>query len=167
MHHRTSTSCPLCHNHQTLPHILNFCPVSLNQGRFTWRHNSVLHHLCLTLRTAYATVSHPPNIFADLPGCLSPSGTTIPPNILYTSQRPDLVLIFSYHKIVLLELTVPFEPNISSARCCKSDKYAPLISDLKSAGYFPKLLLLEVGSRGSRHARLCFWPSSVCYCGQI
>ena len=32
---RNVSTCPLCLNHGTLQHILNFCSVSLNQGRFT------------------------------------------------------------------------------------------------------------------------------------
>ena len=36
---------PLCSNQGTLENILNFCSVSLKQGRFTWRHITVLNHL--------------------------------------------------------------------------------------------------------------------------
>ena len=39
---KISSLCPHCNNHETLHHILNFCSVFLNQGRYTWRHNSVL-----------------------------------------------------------------------------------------------------------------------------
>ena len=43
---RKMGSCPLCANQGgTLAHIVNFCTVSLNQGRYTWRHDSVLHHI--------------------------------------------------------------------------------------------------------------------------
>ena len=34
-------NCALCKNYCTLLHILNYCKVSLVQGRFTSRHNSV------------------------------------------------------------------------------------------------------------------------------
>ena len=37
---RFSSLCPHCNNRETLHHILNFCSVFLNQGRYTWRHNS-------------------------------------------------------------------------------------------------------------------------------
>ena len=43
------SKCPLCSNHGTLEHILNFCSISLNQGRFTWRHNTVLSHITNTI----------------------------------------------------------------------------------------------------------------------
>ena len=39
-------SCPLCSSKTpTINHILNFCPTALNQGRLTWRHDSVLSKL--------------------------------------------------------------------------------------------------------------------------
>ena len=36
------TSCSLCGKPCTLRHVLNACSVALFQGRYTWRHNSVL-----------------------------------------------------------------------------------------------------------------------------
>ena len=86
--------CPHRHNHETLHHILNFCSVFLNQGRYTWRHNSVLNHLVLALGSAYSASDTPPQICADLPGRLSLSNSTIPSHVLPTSLRPDLVLLF-------------------------------------------------------------------------
>ena len=35
-------ACIMCGKPATLRHILNGCPVALHQGRYTWRHNSVL-----------------------------------------------------------------------------------------------------------------------------
>ena len=35
-------TCNLCGKPATLRHVLNGCPVALHQGRYTWRHNSVL-----------------------------------------------------------------------------------------------------------------------------
>ena len=60
---RVSDVCPLCGNSkQTLNHILSSCSSALNQGRFTWRHDSVL-------RTLYAFVEgrlrNGYSIFAD------------------------------------------------------------------------------------------------------
>ena len=41
----SDTSCPLCGLKQTLNHVLAACSVALSLGRYTWRHNQVLHHL--------------------------------------------------------------------------------------------------------------------------
>ena len=38
-------ACPLCGRPATLRHILNSCSVALHQGRYTWRHDSVLEVL--------------------------------------------------------------------------------------------------------------------------
>ena len=106
---RMVSKCPLCSNHGTLEHILNFCSVSLNQGRFTWRHNSVLNHLTTTI-----IENKPENleIYSDISG-LDINGGTIPPDVLVTTSRPDLVLLNrSERKIYLMELTCSFEPNI-------------------------------------------------------
>ena len=147
-HEKSSSLCLHCNNHKTLHHILNFCSVFLNQGRYTWRHNSVLNHLVLALGSAYSA-SDTPQIFADLPGHLSSSDSTIPSHVLPTSIRPDLVLLFPPNrKIYILELTVPFETNISSARLRKSNHYASLLTDLRLSAYQAKFFSLEVGSRG-------------------
>ena len=39
---RVRDRCGFCGNVQTLMHILSGCSVALDQGRFTWRHDSVL-----------------------------------------------------------------------------------------------------------------------------
>ena len=75
---RTSDLCTVCNLHmkQTLNHILSYCNAALEQGRYTWRHNSVL-------RTIFDFVS--PNLkggfelFADLDGFNAGNGGTIPP----------------------------------------------------------------------------------------
>ena len=37
-----SDSCHLCNGRATLNHILSSCTTALREGRFTWRHDSVL-----------------------------------------------------------------------------------------------------------------------------
>ena len=90
--------CPLCSNQGTLEHILNFCSVSLNQGRYTWRHNTVLNHIANTIlqnKPSYVEV------YSDISGLDINSGT-IPPDILVTQLRPDLVIINRQEKIIAL-----------------------------------------------------------------
>ena len=51
------------------------------------------------------------------------AGGTIPPNVIPTIQRPDMVIVWSTLKqIVILELTVPFEMNIAQAHKTKQDR---------------------------------------------
>ena len=75
MNKRTTTRCPHCNNHETLHHILNSRSVFLNQGRYTWWHNSVLLHLALG--SAYSSLNSPSQIYADLPGHLSSTESSI------------------------------------------------------------------------------------------
>ena len=142
---RTVSVCPLCSNHGTLEHILNFCSVSLTQGRYTWRHNSVLYHIANTI-----IQNKPPTleVFCDIAG-LDINGGTIPPDILTTQFRPDLVLLNRQEKtICLLELTCSFERNAEAAFIRKSMRYTTLKSDLEDKGYRCFLVPFEVGSRG-------------------
>ena len=137
--------CCICRNKADLQHILNWCPVALEQKRFTWRHNSVLKHL-----TKELLKTKPDNllIYSDLPGH-DFNGGTIPPDILTTTSRPDLVFVYRESKeIKLFELTCSFESNIDSANKIKFEKYQDLKKDLESAGWRTELVPFEVGSRG-------------------
>ena len=50
--YQVSPSCPLYHARPcTTQHILNGCPTCLNQGRYTWRHDSILAEICRFLKT--------------------------------------------------------------------------------------------------------------------
>ncbi len=42
---RSNSKCELCSHHDTLLHTLNNCPTVLKNGRYPWRHNSVLSHI--------------------------------------------------------------------------------------------------------------------------
>ena len=142
---RVVSKCPLCQNTGTLEHILNFCPVALTQKRYNYRHDSVLNHL------ASVIIANKPDsieVYADIPG-LDLNGSTIPPDILVTLSRPDLVIINRGAKTVfLLELTCSFERNIQAAHQRKSTKYTSLKNDIESAGYQCFLIPFEIGSRG-------------------
>ena len=135
----------LCNLHRTLNHILSYCNAALEQGRYTWRHNSVL-------RTIFDFVS--PNLkggfelFADLDGFNAGNGGTIPPDVLVTNQRPDIFLMNrQLKKVVLFELTVPWDANIGSSHDLKVRKYAPLVIDL-SINFDVEVFCFEVSVRG-------------------
>ena len=73
---------------------------------------------------------------------------TIPPDLLPTSDRPDLVVIdYTTKSISILELTVPFERNISKDHQYKCHKYAHLMIDLQRLGYSVKYFAVEIGCR--------------------
>jgi hypothetical protein len=69
---RTNAKCKLCHNTQTLLHVLNHCAISLEQSRFTWRHNSILSYLTNELVKLNRNNCA---IYADIPGQTITGGT--------------------------------------------------------------------------------------------
>ena len=143
---RSNASCKLCSNKETLLHVLNNCKTMLLDGRYTWRHNSILNYIHELIASKYSD-SHF-KIFCDLPGKMK-GISTIPTDIFVTSQKPDLCLVNSEAKeIILMELTVPFESNINSAHTRKSTRYELLINDLQTCGYEVKFYPIEIGSRG-------------------
>ena len=144
---RTNALCPLCKNLASLSHVLNNCSVALTQGRFTWRHDSILKHIVKLLQAS----SENPNVkvYADT-GDRTSSGGTIPPNILPTAQHSDIYLYNDTEKTAMIaELTVPFETNICKAHERKKNKYASLVVDLNRVGIKTSLICFEVGSRGA------------------
>ena len=142
---RASDRCPFCGNTQTLLHILSHCQVSLDQGRFTWRHNSVLSNIINLVRP---NLSPNMQLFSDLPGYLAPNGGSIPPHILVTNLKPDIFIVDEYAMIaVVFELTCPWDGNIGRSHEYKEEKYAPLIADL-SRRFTTFHFSVEVSVRG-------------------
>ena len=87
-------------------------------------------------------------ITADL-DTYTTGGGTIPPDIVATSQTPDLVLVWPDDKeICLIELTVPFERNIQGAHQFKTDRYSSLVSDINNTEWSCSMAAVEIGSRG-------------------
>ena len=87
-------------------------------------------------------------MYTDLEG-YSIAGGTIPPHILTTSQRPDLVIINEESKeLTMVELTIPFETNLEAAHNRKVEKYNCLVHDIQEKGYTVSFYAVEVGVRG-------------------
>ena len=142
---RKTDKCALCKNPSSLQHILNWCPKALKEGRFTWRYNSVHSHFAANLKR---NIKEGQELYSDLPQFWL-NGGTIPPDVLVTSFRPDLVIIDRNKKsIELLELTCSFETNIESAHLRKTKNYNDLKVDLEKAGWTVFLVPFEIGSRG-------------------
>ena len=109
-------------------HILSYCNISLEQGRYTWRHDSVLRTIVDCIRP---NIKEGFELFADLASHGAGNGGTIPPDVLVTTQRPDIFLVHrNSAKVVIFELTVPWDNNIESGHNLKVTKYASLVNDL-------------------------------------
>ena len=148
------TLCPLCKNQsQSLFHILNHCLVSRDEGRYTVRHDAVLRALYNRISTALEKekTEQGLRVWLDLNGSYNlpelPAG--FPQNDL---RRPDIMIETPWVKLVLIELTCPFETgnNFNNAHKRKMDKYASLVDAIKQTMYYETVELhcIEVGSRG-------------------
>ena len=121
---KMSANCKLCGNTQTLLYVLAGCKPMLDQGRYTWRHNCVLNHNDMCIRGLTSN----DNTICDLPG-RSLSGRTIPPEVIVTPARPDLVIHYSDSRVI--KIIVPFETNIEKEHTSKTNKYPALIQDIE------------------------------------
>ena len=146
---KISDKCKHCGNKETLHHVLNSCHTALQDGRFTWRHDNLLHYLIDLIHQALKHTEA--QIFGDMEN--TPFGkigiSTIPHECTQTTLRPDICVLWkSMRKMLLFELSVPFELNIEKMHEYKTRKYIPLQSDLEENGYDVTLICLEIGSRG-------------------
>ena len=85
---------------ETLLHVVSGRSSYLVHGRYTWRHDSVLHFLALAFQSVRDSIIH-----HDLPGFINPSAIT------GDNLRPDLLLVLLNNFLYILELTVGFESN--------------------------------------------------------
>ena len=81
---------------QTTVHVLSACPVALNQGRLTWRHDGIVNYIAQSLDTSKYS------IHADVPEYNTLAGETIPPSLTVTSDKPDIVIIDEKKKAVAI-----------------------------------------------------------------
>ena len=90
-------------------------------------------------------------VYADLEGWKI-NGGTVPSDLVATGQVPDIVLLDKTNKkIMLLELSCPFDSSARSFKAAKdrkTDRYERLTLDLKELGYTALNTPLEIGSRG-------------------
>ena len=136
-----SSSCSFCLQSETLQHVVSSCSSYLDEGRYTWRHNSVLLFLANTFSSFKQCT-----VYADLPSFLSPSLIT------GESLRPDLLLLTKDKLLYILELTIGFETNIQNNSNRKAAKYSSLLSELSpsySKVTFINLSMGAIGTMGS------------------
>ena len=90
------------------------------------------------------------DFYVDVPN-FQINGSTLPPNVIVTNLRPDVVFLdrnTTPPTCAIYELTCPLETNISTANSYKRDKYQSLKTDIECNGYTCHLVPFECGSRG-------------------
>ena len=133
----STSDCSFCSSPETLLHIVAGCETYLNEGRFTWRHDSVLNFLASTL-----TVVQNSRLYVDIPGFVNPSVLT------GDNLRPDLLLGIENECQYILELTVGFESNLKVNANRKRQKYLDLIEEQKTNYGKVKFINLSLSTLG-------------------
>ena len=93
-------------------------------------------------------------LFADLDGQWAEDSppATIPPPVLSTPLRPDLVVVENQNTMRILELTIPTNTldGLRNARERKQNKpeYGTLLTDLETRGWNVSYDTIEIGSLG-------------------
>ena len=129
--------CSFCFSPETLMHVISGCKEYLNEGRFTWRHDSLLNFIASSLTCVKGS-----KLYVDLPGFITPSVITS------DELRPDLLLTIENKLLYILELTVGFETNLKINSDRKLKKYLPLISDQENNFDKVKFVNVSISSLG-------------------
>ena len=107
-----------CSQSESLLHVVAGGKKYLEQGRYTWHHDFILHFLaksCLSFQNSV--------LCADIPGFIIPSSLT------GDSLRPDLLIVTHDRCLYILEITVGFETNLWNNSHRKQLKYETLIRE--------------------------------------
>jgi hypothetical protein len=85
-------NCQLCGNmvKQMLFYVFVHCKHTLDQGRLTWSHNSILNHIAGCLNSALVGKSTI-ELYCDLDGLQAPGGGSIPTDVMVQAQKQNLV----------------------------------------------------------------------------
>ena len=116
-------NCSKCGERETLKHVVAGCRVYLEDTRFDWRHDSVLHFLASTFSALQNT-----KVYADIPGYENPEWIT-------DEQRPDMLLERTdgeLRSLTVLELTAGFETNLETNAERKDRRYSELVTRLQN-----------------------------------
>ena len=78
--------------------------------------------------------------------------------IAFTELRPDITIFSNKVKrVILIELTCPYEENMDTCHNVKVNKYMPVKGVIGNNGWNVDLFAVEVGARG-------YWSKSVLCC---
>ena len=133
----STSDCSSCLQPETLLHVVAGCKTYLDEGRYTWRHDSVLNFLPSTLSAIQNST-----LYVDLSGFMNPSAVT------GDSFRPDLLLTIGKKCLYILELTVGFESSLQVNANRKHQKYNDLITEQESNFIKVKFVNLSLSTLG-------------------
>ena len=131
-----TSDCSFCLQPESLLNIIAGCKTYLNEGRFTWRHDSTLNFLTSLLQC----LNHC-TFYIDLPQYLSTSLIT------GNGLRPDM-LISSSNTLYVVELSAGFEKNLNTNTSRKVEIYRYLWQELKSKYHHFKFVNFSITALG-------------------
>ncbi|RXN10684.1 hypothetical protein ROHU_028636 [Labeo rohita] len=162
----------------SIQHILSRCKVALTQGSFRWRHDQVLAKLAEVLESCRVAANCIPAAAKHFPAGFVKSGSTLQPpaqkrNIMLapgkewqmladvrkqlvfpretviTTLWPDIIMWSTAEKrILLIELTIPWEEGMTAAHERKHLKYSVLAAECQEASWRTRVYPVEVGCWG-------------------
>ena len=196
-HQENDPFCTSCGKHIcTIAHILGACKFSLDQGRFTFRHDNVLNCLVSFIRTFIKNIKpstpkksnaihfikagdNPPKYRQNPTGILHLASDWVvisdlnenyvfPIQIALTELRPDVVIFSkSLRRVILVELTCPCEENMPSWHSTKISKYSGLLEIIKKNRWYVDLFAVEVGARGYPSTNLKYCLQKLGFCNNL
>jgi hypothetical protein len=132
-------------------HVLVHCNHTMDQGRMTWRHDSILKHIAGCLKSALESLGTV-EVYCDLVGLQAPGGGSILAFIMAQTQKPDLVIldrsVHGRHRISLVELTCPWDTDADKARDRKISRNAGLKEELSNEGWDCGQYTIELAAWG-------------------
>ena len=172
----TSNLCKACGKIANLKHVLTGCQYSLRS--YAWRHHEILGNIAEIAKMCFETVNeisciktnikfvkegnvsktphgnnrHKPTL---LDGCTDwrviadvDRQLAFPTEITSTRHRPDLIWSVNSKKVIIAELTIPFETNIDCAHQRKLEKYEDLREQCIKNDWSTDIFPVEIGCRG-------------------
>ena len=113
-----TSDCSFCLQPESLLHVVAGCTKYLDEGRYTWLHDSILHFLASSFQSIKIS-----SLYVDIPGFISPCALT------GDRLRPDLLSVTRNKCLYIHELTVGFESNLRKNSYRKQLKYKTLIRE--------------------------------------
>ncbi|CAG9562382.1 unnamed protein product [Danaus chrysippus] len=153
----TEKTCYICGKAVgTAKHLLVGCKVLLDSGQYSRRHDRVLEIIRFVREGTRAIKSSvkPYSILKAASDWTIMMDTyekqyKIPEDICASASRPDIFLYSRILKrVVMIELTVPWETNIPKDHAIKVNKYYELTNELTRNRFVVDLYAVEVGARG-------------------
>ena len=113
-----TSECSFCLEPESLLHVVAGCETYINEGRFTWGHDSVLSSIASAIQTAQYS-----DLYVDVPGYNNPSVLT------GDKLRPDMLITLQNKCICILELTIGYESNLKNNATRKRERYEDVIKE--------------------------------------